>query len=114
MLFRNPQALPFLLVGIGLGLLGYYGEDWYRLPAWTEQDIEESVELNLAIDLQRMGPHLRPEGEKLERLREMVRAEVKGEIAGERRRLERWMGLGLILTVLGAGQLVRLALRPRP
>lgn len=113
MLFRNPQALPFLLVGIGLGLLGYYGEQWYKLPAWTEQDIEESVELNLAIDLQRMGPHLRPEGEKLERLRDMVRAEVKGEIVSERRGLERWMGLGLILTVLGAGQLVRLALRPK-
>jgi len=113
MLFRNPQALPFLLVGIGLGLLGYYGEQWYRLPQWSQDQIEESVELKLAIDLQRMGPHLQPQGARLERLRDMVRTEVEGGIHSQRRTIERWMGLGLILCVLGLGQFVRLALRPK-
>lgn len=106
MLFRNPKALAFLMIAIGLGLLGYYGEQWYRLPQWTEAEIEQSVELNLAIDLNRMGPHLRPTGEKLERLREIVRSEVQGEIRREREGLERWIGAGLILLVLGAGQTV--------
>ena len=104
MLFRNPRAFAFTLIAAGLGLLAYYGEQWYRLPEWSEAEIEQSVALNLAIDLQRMGPHLRPEGEKLQRLREMVRAEVESEIQRERENLERWLGLGLVLSVLGLGQ----------
>lgn len=104
MLFRNPQAFAVLMLAIGIGLIGYYGEQWYRLPKWTEAEIEQSVELNLAIDLNRMGAHLRPTGEKLERLRGIARAEVTGEIRRERETLERWLGAGLILLVLGAGQ----------
>jgi hypothetical protein len=121
MLFRNPKALAFLMFAVGIGLLGYFGEQWYRLPKWSEAEIEQSVELNLAIDLNRMGPHLRPTGEKLERLRGIIRAEVEGEIRREREQLERWMGAGLLLLVLGAGQWAALALaikkgaeKPRP
>jgi peptidoglycan/xylan/chitin deacetylase (PgdA/CDA1 family) len=106
MLFRNPQALAFVLIALGTGLLAWYGPKWYELPEWSEAEIEQSVDLNLAIDLQRMGPHLQPTGERLERLRDMVRAEVQADIRREREVLERWLGGGLILTVLGLGQLV--------
>jgi hypothetical protein len=113
MLFRNPRAFSFVLAAIGLGLVLYYGEQWYRLPQWSETEIEQSVELNLTMDLQRMGPHLRPSGEKLERLRSVVRQEVEAEIRHDRETLERWMGLGLILTVLGAGRFIVSAVNRR-
>ena len=113
MLFRNPQAFAFVMIAIGIGLIGYYGERWYRLPQWTEGEIEQSVELNLAIDLKRMGPLLQPTGEKLERLRGIIRAEVAGEIRRERETLERWMGAGLLLVVVGLGQALFSLARPR-
>ena len=106
MLFRNPRAFAFVLIAIGTGLLAWYGPQWQRLPEWSDAEIEQSVELNLQLDLQRMGPHLTPSDEKLERLRDVIRAEVLGEIRREREELERWLGLGLLLGVLGLGQLV--------
>ena len=63
MLFRNPRLFAFLLIAIGGGVLGYYGEQYRRLPTYTDADIEQSVEANLALDLARMGPHLQPAGE---------------------------------------------------
>lgn len=113
MLFRNPQAFAFVMIAIGIGLLGYYGEQWYRLPKWSEAEIEQSVELNLAIDLKRMGPLMQPTGEKLERLRGIVRGEVVGEISREREKLERWIGAGLLLVVVGLGQALFSLARPR-
>lgn len=113
MLFRNPRALAFTLIAGGLGLIAYYGEQWYRLPVWSDAEIEQSVDLNLAIELQRMGPHLRPQGDKLERLRQIVRAEVEGDIRREREEIERWLGAGLLFTVLGLGQ-AAFAARWRP
>lgn len=104
MLLRNPRAFAFLLAAIGIGLAAYYGERLRSLPAWTEAEIEQSVELNLQLELQRRGPHLAPSGERLERLRETLRAEVVAEIGRERAELERWLGLGLLMIVLGAGQ----------
>lgn len=106
MLFRNPRAMAFTLIAFGIGLCAYYGEQWYRLPQWSEADIEQSVELNFQLDLQRLGPHLRPSEEKRAELRRMIRLEVEAEIRRERETLERWMGLGAVLCVLGAGQLV--------
>lgn len=115
MIFRNPRALAFLLLAIGTGLVGYHGEKWYRLPHWSEGEIAQSVELNLQIDLARRGPHLQPTGERLEALRRSIRQEVEAEIRREREEPERWIGLGLVLLVLGSGQLVyALTHRPNP
>jgi hypothetical protein len=104
MLLRNPRALAFLLAAVGIGLAAYYGERLRTLPAWTDAEIEQSVELNLQLELQRRGPHLQPAGERLERLREALRAEVVAEIGRERAKLERGLGIGLLMLVLGAGQ----------
>lgn len=113
MLLRNPLLFAFLMVAVGTGLLGYYGEQRYRLPEWSEAEIEQSVELNLAIELQRRGPHLQPTGERLESLRRTLRAEVEGEIRKDRRELERWIGLGALLVVFGLGQWVVTAVSKR-
>ena len=104
MLLRNPRAFAFLLLSIGIGLAAWYGERLRSLPAWTDAEIGQSVELNLQLELQRRGPHLQPSGERLERLRETLRAEVVAEIGRERDGLERGFGIGLLMIVLGAGQ----------
>lgn len=106
MLFRNPRAMAFVLITFGLGLAAFYGEQWYRLPSWSETEIEQSVELNLELDLQRLGPHLQPTPERRADLRRRIRNEIEAEIRREREDLQRWVGLGLVLIVFGAGQLV--------
>lgn len=113
MLFRNPNLFAFALAAAGLGLLAWYGEQLWRLPAWSEAEIEQSVELNLALELQRRGPHLRPEGERLDDLRRTLRQEVEAEIRHDRRQLERWVGFGALLTVFGLGQWATGALKRR-
>ncbi|MFA5941505.1 MAG: hypothetical protein WC809_19325 [Sinimarinibacterium sp.] len=108
---RTPfRALPALLLSIGVGLCGYYGQKWYELPTYSDQDIAASVELNLQLDLQRRGPHLQPDTEGLKRPRETVRAEVEGEIRREREKVQLRLGVGLIALVLGAGQLAAIRL----
>lgn len=114
MLLRNPNLLAFLLVAAGVGLGAYYGEQLWRLPAWSEAEIAQSVELNLELEKQRRGPHLQPTGERLEQLRGALRAEVEGEIRRDRQKLERWIGLGLVLAVLGLGQWLRSRIDPPP
>lgn len=104
MLLRNPRAFAATLAAIGVGLVAWYGDQWWRLPEWSEAEIEQSVELNLAIELQRRGPHLQPTGERLDELRRTLRAEVEAEIRRDRAGPERGLGIGLLLIVLGGGQ----------
>lgn len=104
MLLRNPRAFAFLLAAIGVGLVTYHGEQRWNLPQWSEGEILQSVELNLALELQRRGPLLQPAPERLDELRRTLRAEIEGEIRRDRQALERWIGLGLVLVVLGLGQ----------
>ena len=103
---RRPlSTLPAFLLALGLGLCGYYGMEWWQLPEYSEADIAASVELNLALELQQRGPHLKPNPERLEQLRETLRAEVEGEIRREREKVQLRFGIGLIALVLGAGHL---------
>lgn len=114
MLLRNPRAFAFLLIAVGVGLVAWYGEQRWRLPEWNETEIEQSVELNLALELQRRGPHLQPSGERLDHLRSTLRAEIEAEIRRDRAEPERWIGLGLLLIVVGAGHWFADAMRRRP
>ncbi|MES0874615.1 hypothetical protein [Sinimarinibacterium thermocellulolyticum] len=98
------RSLTALLLSIGLGLTIYYGHEWWRLPEYSDADIDASVELNLHMELQRRGPHLQPDAENLERLRRLIRAEVQAEIRRERETIQRRFGIGLIALVLGLGQ----------
>ena len=113
MMLRNPRAFALLLVAVGAGLVAWYGEQRWRLPAWNETEIAQSVELNLALELRQRGPHLQPSGERLEALRRTLRAEVEAEIRRERAEPERWIGFGLLLVVVGAGQWFADAMRRR-
>jgi len=113
MLFRNPRALPALMLAGGLGLAAYYGLSWYRAPTFSEAEIEQSTDMNLAIDLSRMGPQLQPEGEKLAKLRAIVRAEVEADLQRERRDAQLRFAVGLVAMVFGASGLVFLTLSER-
>jgi hypothetical protein len=97
----------------GLGLAGYYGEAWYRAPTYSEDEIARSVEFNLQADLARLGPQLKPEGEKLEQLRAIVRAEVEAEVTRETRDAQRWFSIGLIAIVFGLGHMLFLRINER-
>lgn len=104
---RRPPLLPFLMFAGGLGACLYFGQQWYQLPAYSEDDIKASVELNLKLDLQR-----RPTGQpapndvELSRMRSSLQQEIAGQIATERREVVQRFGLGLVASILGAGQLL--------
>jgi hypothetical protein len=105
--YRSPfRSLTALLISIGLGLTIYYGQQWWQLPDYSEEDIRSSAELNLHLELQQRGPHLQPNAAGIERLREMIQREVEGEILREREKIQLRFGIGLIALVLGGGQLL--------
>lgn len=110
---RPMSTIPAFLVALGLGLVSYYGIEWYQLPKYSESDIDVSAELNLRLDLQRRGPHLQPQGEELERLRRIVRAEVEGEIKQEREKVQTRFAIGLVSLIFGIGQFVFAAMLRR-
>src|ERR1043165_450905 len=99
MLSRAPKFLALVLLFARLRLCARVGEAWHRPAEWSEGEIEQSVELNLQLDLKRMGAQLAPSGERLEQLRHMIRAEVEGEIKREREGPLRWVAGGLMLIV---------------
>ncbi|HEY1077523.1 MAG TPA: hypothetical protein VGE51_12600 [Fontimonas sp.] len=107
------STIPAFMVALGLGLIGYYGVEWYQLPRYSQSDIDVSAELNLRLDLQRRGPHLQPQGEELDRLRRTVRAEVEGEIRQEREKIQTRFGIGLVSLIFGIGQFVFAAMLRR-
>ena len=107
---RNPRSLPVLIFLAGLGIAGYYGFAWYQLPKWSDQEIEQSVELNLAMDLARMGAQLKPNAEKLDHLRALVRQEVRGEVQRELKTVQLRFSAGLVAMVVGLGPLMFVAL----
>ncbi len=103
---RPMSTIPAFMVALGLGLIGYYGVEWYQLPKYSETEIALSAEFNLQFDLQRRGPHLQPQGEDLERLRAQVHAEVVGQIEQERKKVQTRFGIGLVSLIFGIGQFV--------
>ncbi|MDM4769997.1 hypothetical protein [Solimonas sp. SE-A11] len=104
------HALPIIAVTLGLGLGAYHGERWYKLPRYTEQDLQASVELNLAMDLERRGPTLQPSVEDRERLRNQIRQEIDADIARERREVKQGFAGAMLMLLFGGGYL---ALRSR-
>lgn len=98
---RRFTALPALLFAVGLGMLMFHGHAWWRLPAYSADDIEQSVELNMAIDLQRRATTGGFSPEQVERLRAQVRDEVVAAIAADQNEALRYMGIGLLLTLMG-------------
>lgn len=105
----NPKprlhTLPIIAAALGLGLGAYYGELWWRLPQYSEQDLQASVELNLAMDLERRGPQLQPSPEDRERLRQQIRQEIDADIARERREAQQGFASAMLMLLFGGGYL---------
>ena len=104
---RRPPMLGFFILCVGLGICLYYGMEWYELPTYTEAEIAQSTELNLQLDLQRMGDHLRPQNkDEMELMRAKLRAEITGSIKEQSDEVHLRFSVGLIAIVIGFGQLL--------
>lgn len=106
------HALPVIAFALGLGLGAYYGERWYKLPQYTEQDLQASVELNLVMDQERRGPQLQPAPAERERLRQQIRQEIDADIARERQEVTQGFAVTMLMLLFGGGYLA-LRLRGR-
>lgn len=107
-------AVGALLAAIGFGVASWYGWAWYQVPKWSEQDIQGSVELNLALDLSRLPPDGQPSPEALDRLRGQIRQEVEAQIAAQSDEPRSWTMAGLLIGVFGLAQMaLRTALARR-
>lgn len=101
---RSPRAFPFMLLAVGIGLSGYYGLQWTKLPQYSDADLDASTELNVQLELQ--SRNARTDAAGLERLRRQVRQELQADIARERSEVETGLGAGLIALVLAIGHFV--------
>lgn len=111
--FRNPRLIPAMLFSAGLGVAGYYGLQWRDLPHLSEQELEQSAELNLALDLARMAPEQRPQGQQLQEMKTRERSDVQADLDREREVVHERFAAGLVAMVFGIGQLVFVYLNER-
>ncbi|QHS09198.1 hypothetical protein [Sinimarinibacterium sp. NLF-5-8] len=107
------QNIPALLIALGIGLVGFYGQKWYELPHYSQADIDASVELNMLIEMQRRGSHLPDDDATQQRLRSTLRAEIEGQINQELKKIQMRFGLGLIALVFGVGQMISMRMMRR-
>ena len=110
------SAFPAALFLAGLGLTMNYGYALWKMPAYSETDVEQSVELNLAMDLRRLPPSSALAVSELDRRRATLREEIRTEIRRERREAMQALAGGLGALVLSVGQFVWLrhgASKPR-
>lgn len=103
---RRPSTIPLLFFIAGAGMVGWYGQQWYELPKYNEQDVELSVTANLAMDLQRLGPHFQQDPARIEKLRAQIRKEVEADLGRERKEVEQGLGIGLMLLVVSLGHAI--------
>ncbi|WP_157622770.1 hypothetical protein [Solimonas soli] len=109
---RRPRsAFPFMLLIAGVGLTGWYGLQWTKLPKYSDADLAASVELNVQLELQSQRAQTTQEG--IERLRAQTRQDLLADIAHERQEVETGLGAGLIALVAGIGNLVLVTLLNR-
>ena len=103
----KPQLRLFQIITvIGLSLAANYGYVLWTWPELTDDALNESVSINLAVALSQRGPHLAPDEAATERLREQIRSEIIGQHAEAREKVERRFGIGLLLSVIGCVQLL--------
>ena len=104
---RRPPLIGFLIVCIGLGICLYYGMAWYELPTYTEAEIDQSTELNMQMDLQRMGPVLAPKTkDDLALMRARIRSEITTSIKEQSDTVHLRFSVGLIALIIGIGQML--------
>lgn len=89
--------LAILFAVIGLSLSGYGAYKLYRLPVYSEQDLDLAAELNLSIDLARLPPERQPKAEALPQMRAEVRSEISRNLDQQRKLVQSWIQTGLVL-----------------
>ncbi len=94
--------LAFVLGAIGGGLCVYGALKWHQLPQYSEHEIAVSTDLNLSLDLYRLGTN--PPPEKIEDMRRAVRTEIETDIARERKGARDWFFGGLVLLAMSFAQ----------
>ena len=108
MLARHPKArfsaLPALMFAVGLGLVFYYGDIWYGLPRYSEAEIEQSVELNLALALRAQAASVLVN----RATRDSIRAELLAEIRQEQRDAQQGFAIGVVVCAVGLLQMLML------
>lgn len=104
---RTPPAgaVGALLAAFGLGIALWHGWDWYHLPRWSPAEIEQSVELNLVLDLRRTGTTM-PDPAQADAMRARIREELEAEIAREQETPRGYTLAGLVIALFGLGQML--------
>jgi hypothetical protein len=100
----KPRQLPSLLFALaGAASLALGATRWFTLPKYTDQDLETATELNLSLDLARLGEAHQPPPERLPAMREAVRGEVLATVSAPREAARSYMlaGAGLLVVALG-------------
>lgn len=97
-------AVGALIAAIGLGIALWFGWDWYQLPRWSEAEITQSVELNLAMDLARMPAESVPYDEQA-RMRTILRSEIEAAVDAESELLRGYTLAGLLMAGFGLIQM---------
>ncbi len=98
-------AIPALFFAVGLGMMFYYGDLCYQLPVYSQAEIEQSVELNLVLDLRQRDTALVADPAQLTQRRADIRSSLLTEIQQEQWQAQRGIGIGLILLAMGLGQM---------
>lgn len=101
-------ALPAILFAGGLGMVFWYGHALSELPRYSPAEIEQSVELNLMLDLQRRDPTFANDSGKVSQLRMQLHDEVTAAIAQDKTELQRYIGAGVVMTLVGLAQMLLL------
>lgn len=99
-------ALPAMMFAVGLGMAMYNGYAWWQLPQYSAEEIEQSVDLNLALDFQRRGTAPPTDEATVQQLRDGVRQELVATIDRERTEVKGYAGTGLILAAIGFAQMI--------
>lgn len=103
---RSPVGFPAALLAVALGISMYYGYAWYALPTYSEEEIDQSAEINVALDLRQSGKPLPTDAAEMARLRNSVRAEVVAEIEAEKKRAIGPFVAGIMGLLFALGQIV--------
>lgn len=106
------SGMPAALFLAGLGLSLYYGHAWWQLPHYSEADIQQSVELNLAMDLQHLPASARAEPARQQR-RETIEVELREVIRREREETRTACLAGLAALLASLAQMAWLRRRHR-
>lgn len=101
-------ALPAMMFAGGLGMVFWYGHALWQLPAYSPAEIEQSVELNLMLDLQRREAVFANDPAKIAPLRAQLHQEVTAAIANDKTGLQRYIGIGLVMALMGFAQMMLL------